>query len=95
MGYCGHYCEKHGHAVTNWLVLPPGFPSVINSIFKTINEKVTKFFSVSKQAVKDSSTELLTDDSDRPQRKQSMGQCDQSQHSITEIQKIHYVTSWR
>ncbi|KAL6463466.1 hypothetical protein MHYP_G00278570 [Metynnis hypsauchen] len=41
-----------------------GFPSLITNIFQTINEKVEKFFQVSKQAVKQSSTEHLSDDDD-------------------------------
>ncbi|KAL7828697.1 hypothetical protein SRHO_G00323310 [Serrasalmus rhombeus] len=47
-----------------------GFPPVITNIFQTINEKVRKFFHLSKQAVKESSTELLSDDDDHRLTKQ-------------------------
>ena len=39
-----------------------GFTSVVTNIFQTVNDMVKKFFHVSKRAVKESSTELLSDD---------------------------------
>ncbi|KAL7879913.1 hypothetical protein SRHO_G00021670 [Serrasalmus rhombeus] len=47
-----------------------GFPSVVGNIFQTINEMVRKFVHLSKQAVKESSTELLSVDEDLRLQKQ-------------------------
>ncbi|KAL7879921.1 hypothetical protein SRHO_G00021750 [Serrasalmus rhombeus] len=48
-----------------------GFPSVVGNIFQTINEMVRKFIHLSKQAVKESSTELLSVDEDLRLQKQT------------------------
>ncbi|KAL7872072.1 hypothetical protein SRHO_G00070550 [Serrasalmus rhombeus] len=47
-----------------------GFPSVVGNIFQTINEMVRKFVHLSKQAVKESSTEHLSVDEDLRLQKQ-------------------------